>query len=123
MPFLHGKVNSAHYIAQVVNPVLLPFLRQEGDVFFQLDNAHPHTAAMMQHALRGVQQLPWPARTPDLSPIKYVWDMIKRVQPLLNCVNGCNMHSIMTLIIFPSATDCETDVTDLGQMAYQARNP
>ena len=32
--FLEGKVNSAHYIAQVVNPVLLPYLRQEGDVLF-----------------------------------------------------------------------------------------
>ena len=32
--FLLGKVNSARYIAQIVNPVLLPFLRQEGDVFF-----------------------------------------------------------------------------------------
>ena len=33
--FLQGKVNSARYIAQVVNPVLLSFLRQEGDVLFQ----------------------------------------------------------------------------------------
>ena len=30
--YLEGKVNSARYIAQVVNPVLLPFLRLEGDV-------------------------------------------------------------------------------------------
>ena len=30
--FLQGKVNSACYIAQVVNPMLLPLLRQEGDV-------------------------------------------------------------------------------------------
>ena len=33
--FLQGKVNSAHYIAQVVNPVLLSFLRQECNVLFQ----------------------------------------------------------------------------------------
>ena len=32
--FLQGKVNSARYIAQVVNHALLPFLRQEGDVLF-----------------------------------------------------------------------------------------
>ena len=35
--------------------VLLPFLRQEGDVLFQQDNAHPHTAAGTQRALRAVQ--------------------------------------------------------------------
>ena len=39
--FMQGKVNSALYITQVVNPVLLPFLRQEGDVLFQQDNEHP----------------------------------------------------------------------------------
>ena len=71
-------VNSAHYIAQVVKPVLLPFLRQEGDVLFQQDNACPHMAAAMQFAPRGVQQLPWPARAPDLSPNEHVWDMMKR---------------------------------------------
>ena len=52
--FLQGKVNSARYIAQVVNPVLLPFLRQEGDVLFQLDNTHPHRAAATQCALCNV---------------------------------------------------------------------
>ena len=55
--FLQVKVNNARYTAHV-NTVLLPFRRQEGDVIFQQDNACPHTAAAMQRALRGVQQLP-----------------------------------------------------------------
>ena len=58
--FPQGNVNSA----QVVNPVLLTFIRQEGDVLVQQDNTRPHMAAAMQHILCGVQQLPWPARTP-----------------------------------------------------------
>ena len=56
--FLQGKVNSAPYIAQVVNPLLLPFLRQVGDVLFEQDNTCPHTAVAMQRAFHGVQQLP-----------------------------------------------------------------
>ena len=72
--FLQGKVNSADYIAQIANPVLLPFTWQAGDVLFQHDNAHPHMAAKTQHAPHGIQQLPWPARSPDLSPIEHVWD-------------------------------------------------
>ena len=32
--FLQGKVNSAPYIAQVVNPMLLSFFKQEADVLF-----------------------------------------------------------------------------------------
>ena len=50
--FLQGKVNSARYIAHVV---LVSFLRQEGDVLFQQDNACPHTAAVMLRALCGVR--------------------------------------------------------------------
>ena len=38
-----------------VNPVLLTFLQEEGDVLFQQDNACPHIAAVTQCALRDVQ--------------------------------------------------------------------
>ena len=76
--FLQGKVNSARYIAPAVNPVLLSFIRQQGVVLFQQDNARPHTAAATQSALHSVQILPWPARSPNLLPIERVWDMMKR---------------------------------------------
>ena len=56
--FLQDKINSACYIAQVVNPVLLLFLRQEGDVLFHQDNVRPQMATVTQRAIRGVQQLP-----------------------------------------------------------------
>ena len=74
---LQGKVNSTRYNSQV-NTELMPFLRQEGDVLSQQDNARPHTAAGTQCALCGVRQLPWPARIPDLSQIEYAWHMMKR---------------------------------------------
>ena len=35
-------------------------------------------AAATHSALRGVQQLPFPARSPDLLPVEHVWDVIKR---------------------------------------------
>ena len=69
--FLQRNVNNARYLAQVVNPVLLPFLRQEGDVPFQQDNARPHIAAATQRSLRDVQ-LPWLARSANFSPIEHV---------------------------------------------------
>ena len=53
--FLQCNEKHCRYIAQVVNPVLLPFRLQEGDVLFQQDNARPHTAAATQRTLRGVQ--------------------------------------------------------------------
>ena len=43
---------------------------------FQHDNARPHTSRHTQNILRifNVNVLQWPARSPDLSPIKHLWD-------------------------------------------------
>ncbi|GBL94645.1 Transposable element Tc1 transposase [Araneus ventricosus] len=66
------------YVSLVIQPAVLPFMyRIQGDVFKQ-DNARPHTAVVTQHALQSVDMLPWPARSPDRSPIEHVWDIIAR---------------------------------------------
>ncbi|GFW50309.1 transposable element Tc1 transposase [Trichonephila clavipes] len=46
--------------------------------YFPQDNARPHTARVTINCLTACETLPWPARLPDLSPIKHVWAMIRR---------------------------------------------
>ncbi|GFV50405.1 transposable element Tcb1 transposase [Trichonephila clavipes] len=58
-----------------------PFLNRLLGAIFQQDNAHPHTARVAQDFLRHFQTLPWPARSPDLSPVEHVWDQLKRQMP------------------------------------------
>ncbi|GFV52550.1 PACT_coil_coil domain-containing protein [Trichonephila clavipes] len=49
---------------------------------YQHDNARPHTARLSQQCLQGYDVLPWPSRSPDLSPIEHVWDALGRqLQP------------------------------------------
>ncbi|GFV95376.1 transposable element Tcb1 transposase [Trichonephila clavipes] len=44
---------------------------------FQQDNARPHTARVSQDCPRTVTTLPWPARSPDLSPIENIWNHLE----------------------------------------------
>lgn len=75
---VEGTLNSARYIQTIIEPIVLPFMDRQGDLFFQQDNARPHVSRATQHALADVRQLPWPSRSPDLSPIEHVWDWMKR---------------------------------------------
>ncbi|GFY06863.1 transposable element Tc1 transposase [Trichonephila clavipes] len=49
-----------------------PFLNGLPGVIFKQDNARPHTARVAQKFKSHFQTLPWPARSPDLSPVEHV---------------------------------------------------
>ena len=53
---------------------------------FMDNNARPHRARIVQHVLQQevVQTIPWPVMSPDMNPIKRVWDFIGRN------INQCN---------------------------------
>ncbi|CAH1998257.1 unnamed protein product [Acanthoscelides obtectus] len=78
--FIRGNMNAEHYIHEVLEPHLSPYLDTLADPTFQQDNARPHVARVtidfFQH--NDVTLLPWPPRSPDLSPIEHVWDMMGR---------------------------------------------
>jgi len=84
-----GKITSQTYIDRIINPVLFPWwqrLCQQGSysgyVYFQQDGASAHTAARTRNELTrlgiGSYIFPWPASSPDMSPIEEVWKRMKR---------------------------------------------
>lgn len=77
---IEGTLNSNRYLTEVVEPVVLPLLQTSPQATFQQDNARPHVARIVQAFFeeRQVPLLPWPARSPDMSPIEHVWDMVGR---------------------------------------------
>jgi transposase len=77
---IRGTMKAADYIEKILEPEAVPFTMNTPQLTFQQDNARPHTAKITMTYLsdRAVLLLPWPARSPDLSLIEHVWDIIGR---------------------------------------------
>ncbi|GFW89723.1 transposable element Tcb1 transposase [Trichonephila clavipes] len=79
---LQGTLTARRYVDDILTPIVLPMLSSHPGAIYQQDNARPHTARLSQQCLQGYDVLPWPTRSPDLSPIEHVWDALGRqLQP------------------------------------------
>ena len=72
-----GTMTGARYLNEIVRPHVLPIV-QQNNLTLQQDNARPHTARIVMAELDAIVVLPWPARSPDLSPIEHLWDEVGR---------------------------------------------
>ena len=75
-----ANLNAQRYV-NFLNNNLLPFMQNFGPgLTFQHDNARPHTALVTANFLaeNKVNVLPWPALSPDMNPIKHIWDELGR---------------------------------------------
>ncbi|GFT00625.1 transposable element Tcb2 transposase [Trichonephila clavipes] len=65
---------------EVLWPEIAPFLHGNPGIIFHKDNAHPHIAKTVQVfcSAQHMLLLPWPAYSPDISPIEHVWDLVGR---------------------------------------------
>ncbi|GFU57475.1 transposable element Tcb1 transposase [Trichonephila clavipes] len=79
---LQGTLTARRYVDDILTPIVLPMLSSRPGAIYQQDNARPHTARLSQQCLQGYDVLPWPARSPDFSPIEHVCDALGRqLQP------------------------------------------
>ncbi len=77
---IDGNLTAQRYIDLILRPVLIPHLQAHDNLtVFQQDNARPHSARLSRDFLEGhqVNVWPWPAYSPDMSPIEQVWDILK----------------------------------------------
>ncbi|KFM60516.1 Transposable element Tc1 transposase, partial [Stegodyphus mimosarum] len=80
---IQGTMTAQRHLDNVLWPVEMPYLQGLPNAIFQQHNVRPHSARICQHAVQGIQMLPWPPHSPDLSPIEHMWDVIgRRLQTL-----------------------------------------
>ncbi|GFS61444.1 DDE_3 domain-containing protein [Trichonephila clavipes] len=84
---MRGTLTGQRYVDDILRPHVEPFLNGLPGAIFQQDNARPHTASVAQDLLRLFRTLPWPARSPDSSPVGHVWDQLKRQMPSCHSVH------------------------------------
>ena len=76
--FVRDNMTSLRYVDDILRPSLLPCIQELLEALFQQDNARPHIArgTINFFANSHVNLLAWPPRSPDLSPIEHMWDMM-----------------------------------------------
>ncbi|GFU86581.1 DDE_3 domain-containing protein [Trichonephila clavipes] len=100
---MRGTLTGQRYVDNILRPHVGPFLNGLPGAIFQQDNARPHAASVAQDFLRRFQTIPWPAPFPDLSPLKYVWDQLKR--QMLSCDSVHDLELVVSRFVGPSASE------------------
>ncbi|GFU59595.1 transposable element Tcb2 transposase [Trichonephila clavipes] len=88
---MRGTLMGSCYVDDILRPQVGPFLNGLPGAIFQQDNVRPHTAIVAQDLIRHFQTLPWPACSPDLSPVEHVGDQLKPQMPSCHSVHDLEL--------------------------------
>ncbi|GFT34031.1 transposable element Tcb2 transposase [Trichonephila clavipes] len=88
---MRGTLTGQRYVDDILRPHVGPFLNGLPGAIFLQDNARPLTARVDHDFLRPFQTLPWPGRSPDLSPVEHVWNQLKRQMPSYHSVHDLEL--------------------------------
>ncbi|GFV72729.1 transposable element Tcb2 transposase [Trichonephila clavipes] len=69
-----GTMTAQRLVHDILQTHVLPLIKGLPRTIFQQNNARPHTPRVSQDCLSTVTTLPWPVRSPDLSPVQHIWD-------------------------------------------------
>ena len=87
--FIHRNLKTQQHVDEVLRPVGLPFMSRHSRLTFQQYYSRSHTAHVSIACISACRTLPWPASSPDLSPIEHVWSIMGR-----DLQSACNIDDL-----------------------------
>ena len=78
---VNGNLTGQDFQDEILDPVMVPYFNVNRNVtIFQQDNARCHSERVSADYLQqqNIDLRPWPASSPDLSPIEHLWDALDR---------------------------------------------
>ena len=74
---VRGNLNALRYSNEILTPVCIPHLQNNGRMRLSHDGAPSHTARAIRALLHAnlINILPWPPLSPDLNTIKHIRDI------------------------------------------------
>jgi len=81
-------------------PRIAEYLKSHPGLYFQQDNAPGHAANFTKEALESfsIQPIWWPPNSPDLAPIKGIWDEQKDLVQDLDLQVHCNYQRLQGIV-------------------------
>ncbi|GFY04048.1 transposable element Tcb2 transposase [Trichonephila clavipes] len=76
-----GPLTDHRYRDEILRPIVVPYAAAIGyDFILMDDNCRRHCANLVEDFLfeEGIIRMEWPACSPDMNPIKHVWDVLGR---------------------------------------------
>ena len=95
---VNGDLTGQRYRDEILAPVVVPYFNVNRNVtIFQQYNARCHTACVSVDYLQqqNIDLLPWPARSPDLSPIEHLWYALDRRVRQCQPQTLCDMRNFL----------------------------
>ena len=77
----NGTLMAVRYVNEILDVYVRTYAGAIGADFILMgDNARPHRAHVTNQYLEDatIVRLDWPARSPDMNPIKHAWDMLQK---------------------------------------------